>query len=306
MTVVRPPLSILYNQRSGFHAPHREQLYACVLDLFKAYGFELQVFDLNQILDFDGLMQSLIDYHHQAEKPGMIVVAGGDGTLNTVIGKLLQSDIPIGILPLGTFNYVARALHIPLDLLEAARVILTGQDRTIHVATLNGRAYLNNASLGLYPLFIQRREQFNRYLGRFSWHAYSSALDVLLRAREQLQLSLEVNGEHYPIDTPLIFFGNNQLQLQQMNLQVAECAAKGRIAGVAVASGDKWTLLKMVWLLLRGTLEQASEIQSFCATEVTVRCKQSKLMVAIDGELAEMETPLTFGVHPHAVKIRVP
>ncbi len=306
MTTSRQPLSLIYNQKSGFHSAYREQICECILTLFQDYGFEIQLFDLAQVHDFDALMQKVIQRHLQSEQRGIIVVAGGDGTINSVVTRLLQHDIPLGILPLGTFNYVARALHIPLDLLEAAEVIVTGHDQSINIATLNDRIYLNNASLGLYPLFIQRREQFNRYLGRFSWHAYSSALEVLLRRREELQLSLEINGQKYPLRTPLIFFGNNQLQLEEMKLQVAECVAIGRIAGVAVSKGDKWSLFKIVWQMVQGTLERAPEIYSFCGDQVIVTSKQQTLTVALDGEIAEMTPPLKFGIYRQALKIRVP
>lgn len=92
----------------------------------------------------------------------------------------------MGILPLGTFNYVARVLNIPLDLMAAAQVIAQGQISQVHVARVNQHIYLNNASLGLYPLFIQQRERYNLVLGRFAIHAYTSGLDVLLRHRKEL------------------------------------------------------------------------------------------------------------------------
>ncbi len=67
--------------------------------------------------------------------------------------------------------------------------------RAVHVAQINQHIYLNNASLGLYPLFIQKRERYNHYLGRFPLHAYTSALDVLLRDRKELKLEIEVDDK---------------------------------------------------------------------------------------------------------------
>lgn len=106
----------------------------------------------------------MLQRHQQSPDHGVVVAAGGDGTLNSVAKHLLETDIPVGILPLGTFNYAARLLDIPLDLVEAAQVIATGQTKRIHVARINQEIYLNNASLGLYPLFIKNVKTIIAYL----------------------------------------------------------------------------------------------------------------------------------------------
>ena len=257
-------------------------------------------------MNFDQMMQEILLRHRQAENVGVVVAAGGDGTLNAVASKLMGTDIPMGILPLGTFNYVARVLNIPLDLLEAAKAISEGQPRSVHVAQLNQHIYLNNASLGLYPLFIQKREQFNKHFGRFPLHAYTSALDVLIRDRKELKLEVEVDGQRYPVKTPLIFFGNNQLQLAEMKLRIAEAAEAGKVAGVVVAKSDKRTLFKTLWQMIKGNLDQASDVYSFAADEVIVHSKRNKLTVAVDGEIVTMTPPLKITVRKHALNVMVP
>lgn len=207
---------------------------------------------------------------------------------------------------MGTFNYVARLLHIPLDLLKAAEVIAQGRVREVHVAQINDHIYLNNASLGLYPLFIQRRELYNRHFGRFTLHAYTSALDVLIRDRKELKLEIEIDGKKYPLKTPLIFFGNNQLQLAEMNLRIAECAELGKVVGVVVAKSDKRTLFKILWQLIRGNLDHAPDVYSFSADNVQIHSKAKKLTLALDGEIVEMQPPLHISVRKHALKIMVP
>ncbi|WP_448762040.1 diacylglycerol/lipid kinase family protein [Acinetobacter tandoii] len=300
------PLSIIYNARSGFHASNKEQVYEQLLTYFTEQGFEIQAFELGEKKDFPTLMQSIIQRHQSSESIGVIVAAGGDGTLNAVAKALLGSNIPLGILPLGTFNYVARVLNIPIDIMQAAEVIATGQIRSIHVAKINDQIYLNNASLGLYPLFIQRRELYNAKFGRFPVHAYTSGLDVLIRDRKELKLEVEVDGKIYPVKTPLIFFGNNQLQLAEMKLRIAKCAEQGQVAGVVVAKSDKLTLFRMLLQLIRGELEQAPDVYSFAADDVKVFSRREKLTVALDGEIVEMRPPLHITVQKNAVNIMVP
>ena len=300
------PLSLIYNKKSGFHAANKDEVYEQLVADLSTAGFEIQSFELSECINFDQMMQDILLRHRQAENVGVVVAACGDGTLNAVASKLMGTDIPMGILPLGTFNYVARVLNIPLDLLDAAKTISEGQPRSVHVAQLNQHIYLNNASLGLYPLFIQKREQFNKHFGRFPLHAYTSALDVLIRDRKELKLEVEVDGQRYPVKTPLIFFGNNQLQLAEMKLRIAEAAEAGKVAGVVVAKSDKRTLFKTLWQLIKGNLDQASDVYSFAADEVIVHSKRNKLTVAVDGEIVTMTPPLKITVRKHALNIMVP
>ena len=111
------------------------------------------------------------------------------------------------------------------------------------------------------------------------------------------------DGKKYPVATPLIFFGNNQLQLEDMKLRVAECAANGKLAGVVVAKSDRISLLKMLWKLVQGEIDQASDVYSFCAEQIQVDCKKAKLTVAVDGELVDMQPPLTFSVKKSALNV---
>ena len=248
------PLSMIYNEKSGFHPSKSDDIYAQLLQIWHQHGFEIEVFDLGSEPNIQILMKKVFQRHSAYAQPGVIVAAGGDGTLNAVASQMLHQSIPMGILPLGTFNYVARVLNIPLDILKAATVIATGEPRASHVACLNDQIYLNNASLGLYPLFIKKREEYNRRFGRFPLHAYTSGLDVLIRDRKELKLEVQVDGQTYPVKTPLIFFGNNQLQLKELNLKVAKCAEIGEIAGVVIAKGDKVTLFKTLIQTIRGQL----------------------------------------------------
>lgn len=300
------PLSLIYNEKSGFHAANKDEVYEQLMTCLTAYGYEIQAFEISSEANFNHLMEKVILRHQQASEAGVVVAAGGDGTLNAVAAQLMGTDIPMGIFPLGTFNYVARLLNIPLDLLKAAETIATGKIREVHVAQINDHIYLNNASLGLYPLFIQKRELYNRRLGRFALNAYTSGLDVLIRDRKELKLEIEVDGKQYPVKTPLIFFGNNQLQLAEMNLRIAEAAEKGKVAGLVVAKSDKRTLFKILWQLIKGNLDKAPDVYSFSGDEVEVHSKRKKLTVALDGEIVEMQPPLKISVRKNALKILVP
>ena len=68
------------------------------------------------------------NYHQQAD---MVIVGGGDGTLNAAVDGIVDTQLPLGVLPLGTANDLARTLGIPTSIPEACQVIASGQTRRI-------------------------------------------------------------------------------------------------------------------------------------------------------------------------------
>ena len=73
------PLSMIYNEKSGFHANHKDEVYEKLMTIWTTHGFEIQVFELNQKVDFDEMMKSVLSRHQQADLRGVVVAAGGDG-----------------------------------------------------------------------------------------------------------------------------------------------------------------------------------------------------------------------------------
>ena len=306
MNSMLKPLSMIFNEKSGFHATNNDQIYEQLMRYWTDLGFEIQVFDIASEMSIQALIEKVHLRHLNHDNQGVIVVAGGDGTLNSVANYLLHQTIPLAILPLGTFNYVARVLNIPLDILEAAKLVVEGKPKAVHVAKINDAIYLNNASLGLYPLFIKKRELYNQKLGRLPLHAYTSGLDVLIRDRKELKLEIEVDGVNYAVKTPLLFLGNNQLQLKEMNLNIAKTAEEGRVAGVVLARTDKLSIFKTLIQLVRGKLDQAADVYSFSADHVRIRSHQKKITVAIDGEIIQLDSPLDIHVERNALTLMVP
>src|SRR5688500_10337799 len=96
----------------------------------------------------------------------LVIVGGGDGSVSAAIQAIAGSEASLGVLPLGTLNHLARDLGLPSDLAEAAAVIASGRTRKIDVAEVNGRLFVNNAAIGLYPLMVVDREAQQQRLGR--------------------------------------------------------------------------------------------------------------------------------------------
>src|SRR5262249_39207144 len=109
-----------------------------------------------------------------------IVAGGGDGTINTVASIVVGTGIPLGLLPLGTLNHFAKDLGIPLTIDEAVGVVLGGRTIEVDVGEVNGKIFLNNSSLGLYPRIVRLRER-SEARGIWKWPVAAWATLRVLR-----------------------------------------------------------------------------------------------------------------------------
>ena len=232
---------------------------------------------------------------------GAVVVAGGDGTINTVANAVLPTACPLGVLPHGTFNYFGRTHGIPEDPEEAVRMLLGATPQPVQVGLVNDKVFLVNASLGLYPTLLQDREAWKSQYGRSRLVAFGAGLYSVLRARRQLRLQLDKDGHVDTWRTPTLFVGNNKLQLEQIGMAEAEALDAGFL--VAISPHPVGTM-SLLWLALRGalgSLGDAKHVRSFALREldVTRSAKPSRtIKVAVDGEVLRLEEPVRFRVSP--------
>jgi len=240
---------------------------------------------------------------------GIVVAAGGDGTINTVAQATLGSGCAFGVLPQGTFNYFSRANGIPAETSAALDILFTEQPREVQVGLVNDRVFLVNASMGLYAELLEEREAVKREYGRSRLVAFGAALMTMLRGHRQWDLHLAFHGTERDIRTPTLFVGNNPLQLRQVGLAEAEMLEKERLlAAVALKPAGMFGL---AGLLLRGALGRlgaAEGITSFAFESLTVKPrtlsssrKPRRVKVATDGELGWLDMPLLFRVAPESL-----
>lgn len=240
------------------------------------------------------------------DEQGVVIAAGGDGTLNAVAGTVLGQGVPFGILPQGTFNYFGRTYGISQETEVALRGFLQGTLRPVQVGMLNGRLFLVNASLGLYPQLLEDREAYKQRFGRRRWVALWSGLVTLLREPRQLGLELEYEGKARSMRSPTLVVGNNKLQLEHIGIDHQELDRNRLVAMSAKPVGT----LALYGLLLRGLLSRLGEAEhviSFAFDRLTVRVRgRRRVKVAMDGEISWMDTPLEFKVAAHQLPLVVP
>jgi diacylglycerol kinase family enzyme len=215
----------------------------------------------------------------------------------------------MGVLPQGTFNLFARVHGISQDLVVAAGALLRGRPEPVPVGHVNGRIFLVNASLGLYPQLLEDREGFQHKFGRHRWVAIVSGLLTLFEWRRQLTLEFELEGRRTVLTTPTLFVGNNRLQLERIGISqdTAADVGEGRLAAIVAKPIGT---LALVGLLLRGafgTLGEAEQIHSFAFTSLKVQVRRMRrLKVAVDGEVGVITPPLLFSVFEKPLMLVVP
>jgi len=241
---------------------------------------------------------------HGAE---LVVAGGGDGTISCVAGALAGTGAKLGILPLGTLNHFARDLGLPLDLAEAAQVIANGTPRAVDIAEVNGRLFVNNSAIGLYPLMILDRDSQQRRLGRSKRLAMIVASFRTLVRFHHRRLTLTVNDERAGrIDTPLLFVGNNDYRVDIGAPGRRESLDDGELCVFVLR---KKTARGLIGATIRALLDRSRDddmVRIEGVERLRVASKRSHLAVSLDGETAIMDTPLDYRIRPKALQVLAP
>jgi len=235
----------------------------------------------------------------------LLVAGGGDGTINTAASLLVDRDVPLGVLPMGTLNHFAKDLGIPLELEEAVKVVLDDTVCRIDVGEVNGHVFVNNSSLGVYPAIVRLRERYQES-GRGKWVAALWASLVVLRRNPFVAVRLVANGEASVRRTPFVFIGNNEYKMAGLKAGSRESLVN-RVLAVYVLNAQRRTgLLGLAWKVLLKGAEEVQELDLIKVDSVTIETRRRRLQVALDGEVLPLESPLSYRIRPASLQVHVP
>lgn len=251
--------------------------------------------------DLAQLAQAAMDKH----RPAAVVACGGDGTVSAIARLLAGSDIPLGVLPLGTFNHFAKDAGIPLDIPAAIEAVFSGDAASIDLGEVNGRTFLNNSSIGVYPRLVRHRNA-ERRRGRNKWLAFIKAIAAVMRRHGLFDVALAVDGERQlSRHTAFVFLGNNEYKKTGLNIGGRRCLDGGRLWLCLPHRSGRKSLLRIAALALIGQLGDG-DVDCLAAEAVTIRTRKKRLHVAIDGEVSRLEGPLNYRIRRGALKVILP
>jgi YegS/Rv2252/BmrU family lipid kinase len=291
-------IEVIINIESG--ADRKEELRDRLVEIFSATEHDARI-----SLARNG--KEVIELARRAAQSdsSIIVAGGGDGTVNTVASALVGTNKTLGVLPLGTLNHFARDLHIPLDSEDAARTILAGHTTEVDVGEVNDLVFLNNSSLGLYPRIVREREKQQR-LGSGKWSAFFWATLAVLRRYPFLDVRLSADGKDFSSRTPLVFIGNNEYEMESLNVGVRACLNAGNLSLYITRDTGRFGLIRLAFRALFGGLRNDKDFIALCSKEIWIETKQRLLRVAMDGEVMVMQPPLHYRIRPLSLRVLVP
>ncbi len=234
-----------------------------------------------------------------------IVAGGGDGTISAIAEEMIGTDKIIGILPLGTLNHFAKDLNIPMEIDEAVQIILAGHSAKMDVGEVNGKIFINNSSLGLYPDIVRGRDHRQR-LGYGKWSSLVRSAFKVLRRIPLIDVRLNIEGEEITTRTPFIFIGNNEYQMDGFNIGGRSRVDGGHLSLYMSKRTGRLGLLQLAIRALFGNLGQAEDFVSLTTDEVSIKTRHKQIRVAMDGEVAMIQSPLNYRIRPGALNVLVP
>jgi len=237
-----------------------------------------------------------------AAEVDMVILGGGDGTLNSAAPALVQTGLPLGILPLGTANDLARTLGIPAGLDEAARVITAGHVRPVDLGEVNGLFYFNVASIGFSARLARRLTSEAKR--RWGVLGYALAAVQLLAESKPFRVDIEHDGQTERVRTIQVSVGNGRYYGGGMAVAERARADDGRLDVYSLEVPHWWHLIALAPSLRRGTQGRSKYVRAFNTTELSVWTRR-RHEVNADGELVT-STPARFRVRPRAVNVFVP
>lgn len=227
----------------------------------------------------------------------VLVAAGGDGTICGVADAARRSGKTLGVVPLGTFNYFAKNLRIPLEVEEAARVIVEGEMIRAPLLDMDGRLILNNTSIGIHPAVLMKRRQLYRRWGRSQVTAYLSVLMTAFRPAPKLRVRLNTDEGDMVRETPLVLVCSNAFQIENFALAGKECLEEGKFALYVARHRGRATIVKLGLRTILHRLRADVDYEVFCSTDVTIETlRRRRMRAAVDGELEKLNSPMRFRV----------
>lgn len=254
--------------------------------------------------EFDADIQRAV--RAAVEENSIVIAAGGDGTIRSVAQAAVEHGARFGAVAVGTFNFFARNHGLPEDPEEALKVALTGSVKSVRLGTMNGELFLINASVGLYAKSISDREESTRKWGRHRIVAILSTLRSLFKKQKLLHAEFETEKGKMHLNTPMIFIGNNDLQLKNLSFKVGEGLERNKLAVILFKPLSRWAMLRVLFRTFMGKAEQEPEVETFGIRHMKITTRRKSHDVALDGEMFHMQSPLTIDVLPKALDLVVP
>ena len=237
-----------------------------------------------------------------APEVGCVVVGGGDGTLSACLPGLMATGLPLGIMPLGTANDLARTLGIPDDPAAAAGIVAAGRRKRIDVGEANGRPFFNVASIGLGVDLTRALTRDAKK--RWGVLGYAVAGLRTLGRMRSFTVMIQEGETFYRGRTVHLAIGNGRHYGGGMTVSEDAAIDDGRLSVYSLEVHSIWRLLMLLPAMRQGRQGRWQQVHTLSGVDIMVRTRRPRSVDA-DGEITT-QTPTRFRVLPGAVEVFVP
>jgi len=294
-------IHVVVNARAGTVLDcESESLQQEIVNAFTAAGHDVTV----HMITPDELKETIAKA--LAQGCDAVVVGGGDGTVRAAAESLIGTGIPLGILPLGTMNRLARDLKIPLTVPQAATALAAGETATIDVGDVNGRIFLNNSIFGVTTLYSENRQSLRGKPTMQRMRGYARAVKDILQSRRRMEV--DVDDGHQPIRLRILSMAvSNNRYANRPSLTLAKDGLHHGVLAVYISKHPSgWGMARAVVRAMLGRLKSDPDVVHLEGRRIDVLTRRSTLRLANDGELETVELPLRYTIRPGALKVMVP
>jgi diacylglycerol kinase (ATP) len=278
------------------HSRRGHETLSQVVSQLQALGFEL----FEESTEKPQQLPEMI--RHYRDRVDLVIIGGGDGTINAAIEGLVDTQLPLGILPLGTANDLARTLQIPQSIAQACQVIARGQRRRIDVGQVNQKYFFNVASLGLsVQITGQLDKNAKRRWGVLAYAA--TALKVAWKTRP-FRAEIRLGKDSILVKTIQIAVGNGRYYGGGMAVANDAAINDERLDLYSLECEHWWQLIVLVPAIWRGRQANWPGVRTLEGKEFEIYTRKPHPINA-DGEIVT-HTPAKFRLIPKAVTVFVP
>ncbi len=267
-----------------------------VIDHLKLHGIET----LSWTLDRPEQIPLMIRRH--AENVDCVIVGGGDGSMNAAAPALVETRLPLGVLPMGTANDLARTLQIPNDLAQASEVITAGPLHKIDLGRVNGRYFFNVANIGLG---VHVTHQLSRELKqRWGILSYAHGLFKALKSFRPFRADIVCDGRRQYVRSIQIAVGNGRHYGGGMTVAENASIDDHRFFLYSIEPLSLWDMVKFAPSLRVGRFDESHPVALEEGRRIQISTNRT-MAVSADGEVVT-RTPALFEMITGAVTVFVP
>lgn len=236
--------------------------------------------------------------------PAMIVACGGDGTVNEVAQVLVGTDIPLGIIPIGSGNGLAANLLTPVSIEKALESILNQKVISIDVGKINGNYFFSNIGFGIDAAVIEKYAQSKK---RKLWGYIIASIKVIFSySPETFTITLE-NQKELKNDYYFLFCSNSNEAGYGISFTPNAKLNDGKLDLLAIKKLNFIEQIQFSIYTLRKRIDKVKKADILQISSVTFTNIKMKTIVQIDGEAVVLQDKNIYvSVLPNSLNVIIP